>query len=125
MSRKKATGQGSKRSITNSLRDFIRERDLTDYQLGQLAEVDPGLIGRFMRREREPSGPTLDRLCEALGLHLVEKSRGKGRQVHREGPSNGSLSVGGSGDDLELGRGRGASPPSRVRDGGPEGKPSR
>ncbi len=86
MARKRSPATSPRQSITDRLREIIRERDLSDHQLGKLSGVDPGLIGRFMRREREPSGPTIDRLGEALGLALVERSRGRGRPATRHEP---------------------------------------
>lgn len=80
MARKKTSTRPARgKLVSDSLRDAIAQRDLSDYQLGQLAEVDPGVIGRFMRRERDISGPTIDRLCSALGLALVEPARPRGR----------------------------------------------
>ena len=120
MARKKppAKRNATERCITDQLRDFITERDLTDSQLAKLAGVDPGIIGRFMRRERDLSGPTIDRLGEALGLALAERaSRGRGRPSReREGPRPVATPPGPSGTGMDYAAGS-VGPPDELAGG--------
>jgi transcriptional regulator with XRE-family HTH domain len=60
------------------LREIIEARGLTAYAAGRLADVDPGVVSRFMTGERDIRMDTADRLASALGLRLVELAR-KGR----------------------------------------------
>ena len=67
-------------ALSNQLREVIGSRGLTAYGLGKEAGVDPGVIQRFLNRERDVRLETVDRLAAALGLRLVEVARrGKGR----------------------------------------------
>src|SRR4051794_35247457 len=70
----------SKHSVSYQLRELIEARGLTAYGVGRLADVDPGVISRFLRNERTITLDTLDQIAEAMGLRLVEvAARGRGR----------------------------------------------
>jgi hypothetical protein len=68
-----------RRSVSHALREAILADGRTSYRLGQEAEVDEGMIRRFLDGERAPSMATIDRLALALGLRLVETGKGRGR----------------------------------------------
>lgn len=52
---------------------------MTAYALGRSAEIDPGVIQRFLNGERDIRLDTAARIALALGLRLVETARGRGR----------------------------------------------
>jgi hypothetical protein len=78
--RKSASGP-DQRTISHQLREAILADGRSAYSLGQAAEVDPGMIQRFLNRERGLTLDSVDRLGLALGLRLtvVGRSPGRGR----------------------------------------------
>ena len=66
------------RTVSDQLRDAIRDCGFSVRELGKQADVDDGIIHRFLADQRGLTTATIDRLAEALGLRLVE-SRGRGR----------------------------------------------
>lgn len=50
------------------LRDLRKQKNLSQTELGQLAELHYTHIGRFERGASRPSGDTLKRLADALGV---------------------------------------------------------
>lgn len=77
--RPNAAGRAGRATFSAELRDAIERSGLTTYALGARANVDPGIISRFMRAERNLTTATVDRLATALGLHLAATVRAKGR----------------------------------------------
>jgi hypothetical protein len=76
----------SRHTLSGQLRDVIESRGLSAYALGKLAEVDPGVVSRFLTGERDIRMETADRLAVALGLRLVEvgtRSKGRGSAIGR------------------------------------------
>jgi transcriptional regulator with XRE-family HTH domain len=70
----------AKHTLSYQLREIIEARGLTAYAAARMAEVDPGVVSRFMTGERDIRMGTADRLAAALGLRLVELARkGRGR----------------------------------------------
>ena len=67
--------------LSDQLREIIASRGLTAYALGQAAGIDPGVIQRFINRERDVRLGTVDRLAAVLRLRLVEVGtrRARGR----------------------------------------------
>jgi hypothetical protein len=62
------------------LREIIRSRNLTAYGLAKDADLDPGVVQRFVSGRRDIRLETADRLVAALGLKLVESSaKGRGK----------------------------------------------
>jgi Helix-turn-helix len=81
MGRKTKTAQ-AKHDLGYQLRELIEARGLTPYAVGRLADppVDPGVVSRFLRGERDLYLETAGRLAAALGLRLVEVAkRGRAR----------------------------------------------
>lgn len=76
----------ARHTLSGQLRDVIESRGLSAYALGKLAEVDPGVVSRFLTGERDIRMETADRLAVALGLRLVElggRVKGRGTAVGR------------------------------------------
>ncbi len=78
---KKPSRQSDRHALSGQLRDVIASRGLTGYALGRLADVDPGVVQRFITGERDIRMETADRLSAVLGLRLVEVGRVRGRAV--------------------------------------------
>jgi transcriptional regulator with XRE-family HTH domain len=66
-------------ALSSQLRDIIESRGLSAYALGRQAEVDPGVISRFLAGVRDIRLETADKLARALGLRLVEVAARKGQ----------------------------------------------
>jgi transcriptional regulator with XRE-family HTH domain len=93
----------TRHDLSAQLRDIIESRGLTAYGLGKSADVDAGVIQRFLSGERDIRMETADRLAIALGVRLVEvggRSKGKGRPTRGEVPPAGLESI--DTDDLGL-----------------------
>jgi transcriptional regulator with XRE-family HTH domain len=58
--------------IDEQLRATIQQRGLTAYAAARLAGVDPGIVNRFMKRERDLRFATAAKVAAALGLKLTE-----------------------------------------------------
>lgn len=66
---------------------MIRARGLSSYELARDADVDPGVIQRFVSGRRDIRLESADRLAGALGLRLVESgSKGRGKTRTTDGP---------------------------------------
>lgn len=80
----------SRHTLSYQLREIIDARGLTAYAAGQLAGVDPGVVSRFLRGQRDIRLETADRLAAALGLRLVELARKArpGRAGRPTGPAD-------------------------------------
>ena len=58
--------------ISEKLRLALAASDLSDYEIAKRARVSQTVVSRFVRRQRDITLATADRLCAALGLGLVE-----------------------------------------------------
>lgn len=63
-------------TLTETIRETIVARSLTAYRVGKAVKTTPTVIQRFLNRERDLRGVTLDKIAEALGLALVETETG-------------------------------------------------
>ena len=77
--RAKPPAPTSRQIISRQLREILRDWGMTAYALGQRANIDPGILQRFLNEERGIQLDTLDRLADVLGLRLVEGARGRNR----------------------------------------------
>jgi transcriptional regulator with XRE-family HTH domain len=59
-------------TISDQLRAIIVDSGKTAYAVGKLADVDPGVVQRFLTGERDLRVATLDKLAAALGLRLCQ-----------------------------------------------------
>ena len=80
----KSAASASRQVISRQLRQVILDSGLTAYTLGKEAQIDPGMIQRFLNEERDIRLDTLDRLADVLGLRLVEGARSRTRSPRRE-----------------------------------------
>lgn len=60
-------------TITDQLKKAIKESELSNWKLAQVAKVDQGVISRFMAGERDLKLETAAKIVAALGMELVPK----------------------------------------------------
>ena len=75
-----------RRGLAHQLRAAIEARGLTNYAIGHLAGVDPGVVSRFMADQRDIRLETADRIAGALGLRLADDGRRKAPGRRRPDP---------------------------------------
>lgn len=63
--------------VTEQLREFIRDSGLSGNALGAEAGIPRQIVNYFMAEERGLSGESIDRLCTALRLKLVQTGKPK------------------------------------------------
>lgn len=68
-------GKTRRRTLADDLRRFIAADPRTMYRIAADAGLTRGVLSRFMGKERDLTLETADRLCEALGLQLIQKGR--------------------------------------------------
>ncbi len=59
-------------TVSGQLADFIRQSDRTMYRISKMAGMNQSQLCRFLATGRGISTETLDRLCSALRLRLVQ-----------------------------------------------------
>lgn len=62
---------------TDDLRKAIKESGLTHYRLGQITELSPSVIDRFVEGRRDLYLSTASRLADALGLEVTARKKPK------------------------------------------------
>jgi len=67
--------------IQEALRKAIVKSRITHYRLGKDADIDAGIIDRFVNGERDIRLGTASKLAEVLGLRLVPKATRKTRKA--------------------------------------------
>jgi transcriptional regulator with XRE-family HTH domain len=77
-----------KHSLSYQLREIIEARGLTAYAAARLADVDPGVVSRFLTGTSDIRLETADRLAAALGVRLVEVGRDAGRRARASRPAS-------------------------------------
>jgi transcriptional regulator with XRE-family HTH domain len=55
----------------------IRDTGLSQREISRLANVDEGLVSRFLRGLRQPNFETIDKILDALGLEIVVRPLSK------------------------------------------------
>jgi transcriptional regulator with XRE-family HTH domain len=70
---------GREIDLADQLRDAIGLSGRSASEVARLAEVDPAQVLRFLSGERDVRLETAGRICRALGWHLAEVARGRGR----------------------------------------------
>ncbi len=66
-------------TVSDQLRDAIRRDGRAAHAIAGAADVDPGILSRFLSGKRGITIDSLDRIAGALGLGLVATARGRGR----------------------------------------------
>jgi len=62
-----------RQTVTDQLRQAIRDSGLTHYRIGKDAGVKPEIVARFARGQRDVRAETFAKIAAALGLHLAPK----------------------------------------------------
>lgn len=65
------------KSFPDTIRDAIRKDGRTIYRLAIDSGVNQGVLGRFMRGERDMNLRTAERVCRVLGLELKAGKPGR------------------------------------------------
>ena len=60
-------------SLSQTLKQAIRESDQSEYQIAKDAGVSQIVISRFLSGDRDIRMATVDKLADALGLKLAEE----------------------------------------------------
>ncbi len=63
--------------LASQLKDYIRESGQSLRELSKNSGVDRGQLSRFLRGERDLTGASIERICQALDLRLAPR-KGKG-----------------------------------------------
>src|SRR4051812_31423873 len=79
------TAAAARNALSTRLREGIRNRGLTAYALARDADIDPGVVQRFVTGRRDIRLETADRIAAALGLRLVEAGRVGARPPRQAG----------------------------------------
>ena len=61
-------------TITQAIQEAIRSSGLSRREIGRRAGVHHDVVARFVAGQRGIRGVAIDRLAEALNLHLVDKN---------------------------------------------------
>ena len=67
----RTAGPTSPDSLSEALKQAIRNSDLTEYQIAKAAGVSQIVVSRFVAGERDIRMATADKLAVALGLKLA------------------------------------------------------
>ena len=59
-------------SVTEALRSAVQRSGLSAWKLAQLSGVNEHVVRRFLAQDCRIRSDTLDQLCVALGLRLVD-----------------------------------------------------
>lgn len=65
----------SRNLISDQLRDILRAEKRSLYALAEEAGINRGNLTRFLTGAQALSGPSIDRLAEALGVKLIQTRR--------------------------------------------------
>jgi hypothetical protein len=68
-----AAGSRAGRTVSDQLRDAIRDSGKTFYRIGKDAGVKPEIVARFVRGERDVRAETFAKIADALGMELRKK----------------------------------------------------
>ena len=77
----------ARHTLSYQLREIIDSRGLTPYALGQLAEVDPGVVSRWLTGRRDIRMETADKLASALGVRLTETAASRATAARPSKPA--------------------------------------
>lgn len=64
-----------KQSVSETLRNAIKESGLTHYRIAKDAGTTPAVVSRFAYGERDLRLETVDRIAEVLGLELRKREK--------------------------------------------------
>lgn len=56
---------------------FVQKRDMSKYRLSQLTGISQSSIGKIIAKESLPTMPTVEKICDALGVTMAQFFAGK------------------------------------------------
>tara|TARA_R100000149_G_C5850727_1_gene119509 strand:- start:30 stop:218 length:189 start_codon:yes stop_codon:yes gene_type:complete len=59
--------------ISDQLKTAIKQSEMSNWKLAQVAKIDQGVISRFMAGDRDLRLETAAKIANALGMELVPK----------------------------------------------------
>ena len=59
--------------ISDQLKTAIKQSEMSNWKLAQVAKIDQGVISRFMAGDRDLMLETAAKIANALGMELVPK----------------------------------------------------
>ena len=69
----------SRSLISDQLREMLRSDKRSLYALAEASAINRGNLTRFLAGDSALSGPSIDRLAEALGVKLIQTRRRPGK----------------------------------------------
>lgn len=58
--------------VLQRIRELLDQRQWSIYRLAQVSGINPSTLGNLFTRNNVPTIPTLERICDALGITLAE-----------------------------------------------------
>ena len=74
MAKQSARSKSQPQSLSDQLREIIRQSPHSRYAICKAAGLDPGHMHKFVHGTGRLTNDTIDRLGEVLGLRLVQDS---------------------------------------------------
>ena len=58
--------------IADNIIALCKKRDMSKYRLAQITGISQSSIGKIIAKESLPSMPTLEKICDALGVTMAQ-----------------------------------------------------
>ncbi len=79
--------------VIQHIKDLCEERDWTYYRLAKEAEIPYSTISNMLHRTNIPTIPTLQKMCDGLGVTLSDFFADESGQVHLTEPQQEMLEI--------------------------------
>ena len=63
--------------IADNIVALCKKRDMSKYRLSQLTGISQSSIGKIIAKESLPTMPTVEKICDALGVTMAQFFAGK------------------------------------------------
>ena len=63
--------------IADNIIALCKKRDMSKYRLSQLTGISQSSIGKIIAKESLPTMPTVEKICDALGVTMAQFFAGK------------------------------------------------
>lgn len=64
--------------IADNIIALCKKRDMSKYRLSQLTGISQSSIGKIIAKESLPTMPTVEKICDALGVTMAQFFAGNG-----------------------------------------------
>ena len=71
-------------TIIDRIRELMKERGWSEYKLSKLSDLPPTTIANIFKRNSMPSIPTLEAICRAFGITIVQFFSGVDSELEHE-----------------------------------------